>query len=84
MPYKIESGIPIPRQRSRMKRDHSDLAATLAKMQAGESVRVTGSAAEVVRVTAQRVGKASGCCFTTRQVPGGVRVWRMPAPLEGA
>jgi hypothetical protein len=80
--YRIERGIPMPRQRSRIQRDHSALAAALRRMRAGDSIMVPDTMPEIVRVTASRIGREIGGSFATRQVPGGVRVWLLPARME--
>lgn len=69
--YKIEDGIPPPRR--------GNLAAQIRAMTAGQSLLVSdrpqGSVASQGNSASKIIG--DGRKYTTKQVDGGVRIWRI-------
>lgn len=75
-----EVGVPIPPSHTR-----TGLTAALATLEVGESLFVPGGSYGRVYNTAYQLAHrwpGGGLRFTTRQVEGGVRVWRVA--VDGA
>ena len=66
--YKIEDGIPMPKMRNK------GLIPTLRKLQIGQSIFVPGRNATSVSPSFYAARPARFC---SRQIEGGVRIWRI-------
>ena len=70
--YEIEKGIPLP------KGTHGrQCPYPLDKLNVGESFLITADSREYVSAKCSRYGRQHGKKFATKQVDGGVRVWRI-------
>jgi hypothetical protein len=75
MKYKIESGIPIPPPESG--RDKGETALAMEKLKKGQSFLIPDGKIRSIRSMASKAGRALGVKFSSREVEGGVRVWRI-------
>jgi hypothetical protein len=66
MTYKIEKGIPIAKN-----------GYPFGEMEVGDSFLAEAKLLQRVRFAASKFGKDHNKKFATRQVPEGVRVWRV-------
>jgi hypothetical protein len=67
--FVIEKGVPFP--------GRGLLAAAVRKMEVGDSIFVANGKQTTVSGTAGSIVRQTGRKFMTRQLEGGVRIWRV-------
>ena len=75
MALQIEKNIPIPQPMSWMR--HERIRVPWGEMEVGDSVFVPEELSSGIKANATQTGKRLGVKFTVRNVPFGVRVWRI-------
>lgn len=75
---KVEKKVPVPSKgKPGRKTDGPNVYASIRELSIGESRLFTGFTQGRIGGTAHRVGQTNGGAYCTRQVEGGVRVWRL-------